>query len=285
MRVPGPKFLLFNAAAALAGVAAVIAAVWSVLIPATVDPCSERYHAMTQFGLERGGNVLTAADLQASLGGKDVGVIDSVTIEPVKGAPTPLAMSVRLQKASVSPQGIATPFVGGARFPWQPHVIQGKTSACLSYHVLLPADFDFARGGALPGIAGAEGSETGDGFVAQLAWRAAQGGGVTVRVTENGVTQAFPAERQTIELARGHWVKLEQEVVVNTPKMQDGILRVWVDGVLRVDRRDISYRNKPDVAITGVSVDVYRGTGPDDAQAAAGKAAKVQLTPLQVRWP
>jgi hypothetical protein len=284
MRPPSPKFLLFNAAAALAGGAAALAAAWSVLMPTPIAPCSERYNSMTAFGLERGGVALTAADLQASLGGKDVGVIDGVTIGPVKDAPAPLAMAVSLQKASVSPLGIATQFSGGASFPWQPRVLQGKASACLSYSVLLPADFEFHRGGVLPGIAGADGNEQGDKFAIQLAWRPKEGGGVTVRVTENGVSQGMPVERQTFEFARGRWVKVEQEVILNTPKMQDGTLRVWVNGVLVVDRRDIAYRAKSDVTVAGVAVDVFRGAGPTDAQSAANKDAKVWLTPFAVRW-
>ena len=283
-----PQFLLFNAAAALAGLAALVAAAWSTLMPASVAPCAERYHAMTAFVLERGGVVLTAADLQSSLEGKDVGVVDSVSIGPVKGAPAPLGMGVRLQKASVSNDGSVTPFTGGTRFPWQPRAMQGKTSACLSYSVLLPADFDFHRGGVLPGISGAEEKDQGDRFAVPFAWRSKdggkEGGGVTVRITENGVARGLPVERQPFEFPRGRWVKLEQEVVLNTPKMEDGTLRVWVDGALIVDRRDVAYRTKPGLAIGGVSVEVFRGTGPSDAHAAAGKAATVWLTPFEMRW-
>jgi hypothetical protein len=197
-------------------------------------------------------------------------------------------MGVRLQKASVSNDGSATPFTGGTRFPWQPRALQGKTSACLSYSVLLPADFEFHRGGVLPGISGADDKASGDRFAVSFAWRSKdagkEGGGVTLRVTENGATQGLPIERHAFDFPRGRWVKLEQEVILNTPKMEDGVLRVWVDGVLAVDRRDVTYRTKPQVAIAGVSVEVYRGSGPGDAQAAAGKAATVWLTPFEARW-
>ena len=120
MRVPGPKFLLFNAAAALAGVAAVVAAAWSVLMPAAVAPCSERYHAMTAFGLERGGVALTAADLQASLGGKDVGRHRQCHDRAAQGRAAPLAMAVSLQKASFRrwaspPSSRAAPASHGSR--------------------------------------------------------------------------------------------------------------------------------------------------------------------------
>lgn len=285
MPVPQTKFIVFNAAAALIGVAAVAAAIKSVLMPTLIPPCSERYHSLTRFSLERGGVMLTAADLQAGLGGKDAGVIESVGIAPVKDGPAPLAMGVTLQKATVSQTGVATEFKGGTSFAWQPRALQGKSAACLSYHVMLPADFDFHRGGALPGLFGSDGADKSDGFLAGMAWRPTQGAGVTVRVTENGKTGTMPAEYQTIELPRGRWVKLEQEVVVNSLTNEDGILRLWVDGVLQIERTDLSYRAQPAVAISGVSVDVFRGNGPDDAQAAAAKDAVIRVTPFEVRWP
>ena len=188
-----------------------------------------------------------------------------------------------LRQATASPQGSAES-KGGATFPWEPRVLQGKASACLSYQVLFPAGFDFQRGGALPGIGGADAGDQGDKFLARLAWRPKGTGGVTVRVTENGATRAVPAEREGFEFPRGKWVKLEQEVVLNTPKKSDGILRVWVDGTLAIDRTDMTYRAKPDVTISGVSVDAFYGSGPDDVQTGRAKDAKVWLTPFEVRW-
>lgn len=276
MRLPATKFVVFNAAAGLVGLAALVAAARSILIPATVPACTERYHSMTAFNLERAGVTLTAADLQASLGGKDIGVMDNLTIGPVQDAPAPLAMAVTLRQGSSDSKS-------GAAFPWEPRVLQGKTSAYLSYHVRFPAAFDFQRGGALPGIKGAGAGEQGDRFLARLAWRP-KGGGATLRVTESGTTRAVPAEREAFAFPRGQWVKLEQEVVLNTPKKADGILRVWVDGTLAIDRSDMTYRAKPDVTIAGVSVDAFYGSGPDDPQPAPAKDAKVWLTPLVARW-
>jgi hypothetical protein len=281
MAAPGRKFIVFNAAAALIGMAALIAAVHSILVSPTAAPCSERYHNMTAFALDRAGVTLTVTDLQASLGGMDVGVVENVTIGSRSGAPTPLIMAVILQKASR--QSETRPRGGGTTFPWQPHVLQRKASACLSYHVLLPADFDFQRGGALPGISGAGAGAEGDNFVARLAWRP-KGLGATLRVTENGVSRAQPAEREAFQFPRGRWVKLEQEIALNTPKKSDGILRLWVDGTLAIERTDMSYRAKPDVTISGVSVDVFYGSGPDDRQAGAANDTKIWLTPFEVRW-
>jgi hypothetical protein len=50
------------------------------------------------FQLARGGVMLNAADLQSSLGGRDLGVIDNLSITPEKHGPAPTSMSVRLPK-------------------------------------------------------------------------------------------------------------------------------------------------------------------------------------------
>ena len=89
MKMPDAKVIVFNAAAVLITGAAVVGLLRSVLIKPTSVPCSERYHHSTAFALERGGVLLTAADLQSRLAGKDVGVIDNVSIARVADWPGP----------------------------------------------------------------------------------------------------------------------------------------------------------------------------------------------------
>ena len=126
--------------------------------------------------------------------------MDNVSVGPVKDAPAPLAMAVVLRQANVTLQGSSADPKGGATFPWEPRALQGKAGACLSYHVRFPAGFDFQRGGALPGIGGADArGDQGDKFLARLSWRPKGVGGVTVRVTADGVASAIPAEREAFE--------------------------------------------------------------------------------------
>lgn len=274
------RVIVFNAAAVLIGVTAVVAVVRSWVFSPTAAPCSERYINSTAFALERAGVVLTAADLQSSLGGKDAGVIDNMSIARLKDGPGPIAMTVNMPKGSTSPYDHPR---GGMSFPWQPRPVQGKTVACLSYSVLLPADFQFSLGGTLPGISGAGPSpQAPDGFTARLAWRQGDVGGATIRMANDGVTQSTRADQGGFELPRGRWVKLDQEVVLNTPKQADGIMRVWIDGRLAIERTDLSYRTKPDVTISGVAADVFYGT--QDRPAPAPKDTKVSLTPFEMRW-
>jgi hypothetical protein len=280
--MPNTKVILFNAAAVMIGVTAVAAVVRSFVFSPTAAPCSDRYTSSTTFAVERAGMVLTAADLQSGLGGKDVGVIESLTIAKVRGAPAPIAMTVSLPKGSASPHASAS-VRGGMSFPWETRLLQGKTAACLSYSVLVPADFPFGRGGVLPGIRGADAEgRASDGFAARMAWRHGDGGGATLRTTSDGETRSTRADRDGFTFPRGRWVKLEQEVVLNTPKQADGILRVWADGRLAVDRTDMTYRMRPDVTLSGVAADVFYGT--EEGGGLAPADTQVSLTPFEMRW-
>lgn len=66
---------------------------------------------------------------------------------------------------------------GGAGFYSDPPSLQGADRACLSYMVRFPADFDFVRGGKLPGLYGGEAPSGGEevdgvnGFSMRLMWR------------------------------------------------------------------------------------------------------------------
>jgi hypothetical protein len=282
MKKFGLKVIVFNAAAVLISAVAVAGVVRSLIFSPAAAPCSDRYGNSTEFPLERAGTTLTTADLQSRLGGADAGVLDNLIIGSIKDAPAPLAMTVSLPKGSATPLGSAA-LKGGISFPWQPRSVAGRTSACLSYSVFLPADFLFNRGGMLPGISGADASgKTQDGFSARLAWRQGDVGGVTVRSTTGEEVRSISAETDGFAFPRGRWTKVEQEVVLNTPKQADGILRVWIDGQLAVDRASIAYRASPGVTVSGVAANVFYGN--DDGAGSAPKDTKIALTPFVIRW-
>ena len=284
MKPPATKVIIFNAAAALITVAALVGVLRSYVFAPTATPCSERYINSAAFSLERAGVALTAADLQSSLGGNDAGVRENLSVVPLKDAPAPIILNVNLPQGSGSPMREAAPR-GGVSFPWQPRAARGKSAACLSYAVMLPASFEFHRGGVLPGIRGADLSgQSPDAFVARMAWRPDRRGGATLRVTTGEKTERYLAERESFAFPRGRWVKLELEAVLNTPKQADGILRAWVDGALAIERTDMMYRSKPGVAVSGVSADVFYGAEDASITASAPKDTKLSLTPFDLRW-
>jgi hypothetical protein len=281
MSMPSTKTILFNAAASLVAILAVVGVVRTWLVPSTMQPCSERHSTSMVFPLERDGVVLTATDIQARTGGRDAGLIENVDVIRLKRGPVPIAMSVELPKGSAAPTSSVVP-KGGLSLPWQPRTLKDKSTVCLSYQILLPADFDFNLGGALPGVFGGV-EQSNDRFLVQLGWR--QGGaiGATNHVTLDGKKWKQQAEAEGYTIPRGRWVKIDQEVILNEPDLENGVLRVWLDGALAIDKADIAYRVKPDIALAGVAADVfYNG---EDVSGRAPADAKVMLSPFEIRWP
>jgi len=281
MSMPSTKTILFNAAASLVAILAVVGVVRTWLVPSTMQPCSERHSTSMVFPLERDGVVLTATDIQARTGGRDAGLIENVDVIRLKRGPVPIAMSVELPKGSAAPTSSVVP-KGGLSLPWQPRTLKDKSTVCLSYQILLPSDFDFNLGGVLPGVFGGV-EQSNDRFLVQLGWR--QGGaiGATNHVTLDGKKWKQQAEAEGYTIPRGRWVKIDQEVILNEPDLENGVLRVWLDGALAIDKADIAYRVKPDITLAGVAADVfYNG---EDVSGRAPADAKVMLSPFEIRWP
>ena len=281
MAMPSTKVILFNAAASLVAIGAIVGVVRTWIAPSALRSCSERYTTSMVFPLERDGTLLTATDIQARTGGRDAGLLENLEVVRLKRGPVPVAMSVELPKGSAAPTSSVVP-KGGISFPWQPRSLKDKSTVCLSYQVLLPADFDFNHGGALPGLLG-QADQSGDRFLVRLSWQ--QGGtiGATNFVTLNGKKFRQQADGEGYTIPRGRWVQIDQEVVLNAPDQENGILRVWIDGALAIDKADFAYRAKPDIALAGVAADVYYSG--DDVTGRSPADAKVWLSPFEIRWP
>src|SRR5258705_13151141 len=80
MAMPTTKVILFNAAASLVAIGAVVGVVRTWFAPTALRACSERYETSMVFPLERDGAMLTATDIQARTGGKDAGLLENLSV-------------------------------------------------------------------------------------------------------------------------------------------------------------------------------------------------------------
>lgn len=60
-------------------------------------------------------------------------------------------------------------------------------------------------------------------------------------------------------LKRNRWYCIEQHVKMNTIGHKDGVLRVWVDGLLAFEKTDIRYRTIDSLKIEKIWMNVYHG--------------------------
>jgi hypothetical protein len=278
MRLPSTTALLLNGAVALIAVASVVTIGRSMLGGEEVESCRARYANAVQWSLLRDdGGLLTTSDLQARLGATDWGLLEHVTVVKAdRGTGNALAFDLAGKRtAAASSQST------GAGFEWAPQSAGPVAAACASYAFKLDPQFDFAAGGRLPGLLGGPpGSDrkAPEAFSVRLAWD--DKGQLDILGQTPGGARPVANERHTVELPRGRWVTVDQEVVLNTPSRNDGIVRVWLDGQLRFESHKLAFRTDAGPAIRGVLAEVAYAR-----QANARRAGSpVLVTPFEFRW-
>lgn len=148
----------------------------------------------------------------------------------------------------------------------------GVERALLSYYVRFPHDFKFVRGGKLPGLYGGTANSGGripngtDGFSFRLMW-GADGQGSVYAYLPTSVKWGTPFFSRSINFIPGRWHLVLQEVHLNRPDRSDGVLRVWLDGVLVGEENGLFIRSVDELKINGMFFEVFFG-GSDDSWAA-----------------
>jgi len=259
-----------------------------VAYPEREPPCSIGYDNVTQFVYERSnGDMFTSADLQARFGGKQWGILENTRIVRTRLETSVAVLEINIPKGSINPNHPTAP-KGGVGFRWKPGHMKGAQAACLSYSVWLPDDFDFKKGGKLPGLFGGSGPAGGakvdgtNGFSTRYMWRERGAGEVYAYIPGAPEGRGESIDRGKFSFEPGKWTQLTQEVVLNTPGQADGSLKVWVNGDLAISKKAMRYRDTSALTVDGVMADVFYG-GSDQSYAAP-KDTKVRVTPFEVRW-
>jgi hypothetical protein len=288
MKLPSNKALMFNGAAVMIIGAAVVTQVKSLLFSPGLAPCSERYEKAVALGVERGGVLLTAADVQAAAAGADSGVMENLSLMHVNGGPAPNALAISLRAGSAHPEHTKETR-GGISFPWKPRALPPSVpAACLSYDLFLGPNFDFGSGsGTLPGVVGSSpslGAAENEKFRVYFGWTAKG----KPRLRSVLTNEKDAAVRESIAgeapFPRGRWVRIDQEIILNTPMKNNGVLRFFIDGEVVAEKKDVMMRHSADGTIEGVLSDVHFGVSTSIADGRAAKDEQILLTPYELRW-
>lgn len=138
----------------------------------------------------------------------------------------------------------------------------------LRYYVRFPEDFDFVKGGKLPGLFG--GTVTGgrrspdgtDGFSTRYMWRE-DGEGEVYAYLATSDDEGTSLGRGNWTFTPGRWHLIEQEVELNHPGQDDGRIRVWLDEQTVLDETGIRFRSTESLRIEGVFFSTFFG-GSDE---------------------
>ncbi len=250
----------------------------------TVPGCKMRYANAGGFGLERSsGELVDAASLQSRLYGDDWGLLDNVSIQRDASANNRAAMRVRFRPGGERRIADRTA-ASGVGFTWRPSQLNTAKAACLNYSIWLPENFEFAEGGVLPGLFGeAANAPEASRFSVHMRWLRSGKVAAQPHTPSTLRSRVFVVDEDWLKLPRGKWVEIEQEVVLNSPGEENGHLRVWVDGRLGLDRRQMSLRDNEEVRFEGVAFDAYYASkGMKWAPAPA--ETEVKISPMVIRW-
>ncbi len=289
MKPTNRNLMLFNGAAALLVGASLVYVVRSMVFSEAVPPCSERFQRGVQMALESGGQPVTTADLQARATGSDWSLLERAQVVKVAAGPAKYALQFDLAAPGAEKNSRE-----GAGFLWAPRAMKTTTAACLAYSVFLPDGFQFGGGGRLPGLTGviqaADSAEsvatTGreppqaaaeTSFSASVGWKKS-GTGELVALGPN-LTLIMRGGYSRLEMPRGKWVKLEQELTLSAPGEPDGVMRLWLDGELVLD--GMVTNSQKSAAISGVVSEVVLPGQRVDPKA---KDQKISVSPFVVYW-
>jgi hypothetical protein len=278
------RAIAINAGAGLVMAAGFISFMHSTFARPHFEVCTSRYHRQVAMALQRDGRPLTPTDLQAVSNGLDEGVLDNLSIAAFDSGPAKFAMGIKIAENTVEQRsGRGTP--GGVSLPWAPSTIEQPQAACLSYNLFLPADFEFGAGGTLPGLFGTvTNGQYGDApnFQAQLVWQDNGAPKFYLKTQSEKDNRAIAFKAYEPALPRGRWVRVDQEMILNTPNQADGVARLWLDGRLEIEVKAVDMRDTPALTIAGVVGDVYFGGGHSAGK--APKEAVIWVSPFELRW-
>jgi hypothetical protein len=175
------------------------------------------------------------------------------------------------------------PIVGGFGI-WSRHPVSANT-AIFKYGVYFPANFNFVRGGKLPGLYGGKtgcsgGDPAVDCFSTRLMWRENGMGELYLyanreaqdpsicQMPNNYCSPTFGWSLNTgsFTFARDAWTDIEETITLNTPGQRNGVLAIKVNGREVIRYNNIVFRTSsyPNIRVDGMDVETFfGGNGPE----------------------
>lgn len=208
--------------------------------------------------------------------------------------PKKIVLRVNYPKGTTTPSSIYNPpgAIGGTGFyaqPIAPILLSTAKTVSLEYSVYFPPEFDWVRGGKLPGLYGSDGTKAGcsggstatNCFSARFMWRKLGDGEAYLYTPQDAVQDAGyckipplsvcdPAygdsiARGSIKFTKGAWTTIKEEVRVNAiPGQQTGGLKLWLNGKLVAQNDKIVWRINNGVFVQGFAFETFFGGSTAD---------------------
>ncbi len=146
--------------------------------------------------------------------------------------------------------------------------VGGKDEVYLRYYLRFQPNFQFVKGGKLPGMAGGTSNSGGDvptgydGWSGRLMWRT---GGAVVNYmylptsATWGTDLAWNYGGTTRKFVPGKWHCVEMQYKMNTVGSSNGVARSWLDGALALERTNLLYRKTTALKVDNFTFSTFFG--------------------------
>ncbi|GAB4823472.1 hypothetical protein N2152v2_010518 [Parachlorella kessleri] len=204
-----------------------------------------------------------------------------VILDPTNASNAEPVLIVMYPQGSWAPSGHPP---GGALFyayPFGDGVPISYTEATLEYDVYLPPDFEFIKGGKLPGLGGGPrgcggGVDPIDCWSVRVMWRREGAGEAYMYVPEGHQGADFcdqPPRTKCdyhagVSLSRGafyfqpgQWHHIALTVQMNDVGQANGVVEIRVNGERKIYYNQVAYRTKPGIQVDSVVFSTWYGGG------------------------
>lgn len=170
---------------------------------------------------------------------------------------------------------------------------RGQESANLKYHLFVPSDFDFAKGGKLPGLAGGEGNSGGevpngrDGWSVRFMFQ--ENGRLCAYIYYPDMQQKYGEKHFLIEneacyiLPKGEWVEIGLKIRLNNPGKRDGNLQCFINDKMMLNLDQLNFRSVDTLKIDQLLFSTFFGGA--DLSYAPAKNCELFFKNFQVTKP
>jgi hypothetical protein len=140
----------------------------------------------------------------------------------------------------------------------------GRECLILTYELKFDENFNFVKGGKLPGLYGGIGNTGGkipnghDGFSTRYIWKE-KGVGAIYAYLPTSKTWGTAIGLGSWTFSVGRWHTLEQLVKLNTPGQADGVISIWYDGKLVHSEAGLVFRDTKNLTIDGLLFSTFFG--------------------------
>lgn len=154
--------------------------------------------------------------------------------------------------------------IGGMNFKWIPQEISNSRCALIQYSVRFPENFDFVKGGKLPGLFGGIGNTGGkvpngfDGFSVRLLWRK-NGLGSVYAYLPSSHKWGERIGKNEWSFRRGIWERITLLVSLNDVGINNGVIKVWLNDKKVIEVDDLLFRASSNLKINGVLFSTFYG--------------------------